>query len=141
MTTDTDLGRHPLRPTSSLVLDVHRTASDRVVVTASGELCAFGAPAVASRLRPAVDAARLLVVDLRDVTFFAAAGARVLVELRRLADDRGVAVELAPSPQVRRVLTLAGLDELFPLVDDVDPPDPEVDLRDRLVPTAPADAP
>lgn len=134
---DTDRGRHAAGPVPQLVIDVARSGRDRIVVTASGELCAFSAPAVACRLRPTVLAAREVVLDLRQVSFFSAAGARVLVELRRWADERGVRIVVAPSAPVRRVLALARLESLFAVVDQVDPPAPDgdVDLREHVVPT------
>jgi len=123
-------------PAQRLVLDVVRDRTDHVVVTIAGEVCAFSAPGLATRLWPALDARpRTIVLDLRGVTFFAAAGITVLIDLRRRADDRGIRVELVMSHAVQRVLTLCDLDDLaVPAVAAAPAPEPEppcgvIDLR------------
>ena len=56
-------------------------------------------------------------VDLRDVTFMDSAGLAFLARLVRSAHERGGEVVLVgPSPAVRRLLTVSGLDQLTRIV-------------------------
>ncbi|HSL58331.1 MAG TPA: STAS domain-containing protein [Acidimicrobiales bacterium] len=142
MVTTLETPRHPVAPVKRLVLDVVHDGADHVLVTVNGEVCAYSAPGLATRLWPALDARpRTVVLDFRGITFFDAAGVRVLVELRRRAGDRDIRVEMLASPAVRRVLSLCRLDDLVVLVDR--PPVPQraigvIDLRGPAPPSEPA---
>lgn len=57
-----------------------------------------------------------LLLDLSAVTFFDCAGLRTLMQARRRAELRNGAVDLIEaSPQVRRIINLAGLQDVFPV--------------------------
>ncbi len=61
---------------------------------------------------------RLMVVDLRAVTFMDSSGLRFLVTLRNSVGDRGARLLLGElSPAVKRVIQVAGLTEWFEYVD------------------------
>jgi anti-sigma B factor antagonist len=92
-----------LREPDDPVLDVRvaRGASGTVTLTVVGEVDTLSAPP----LRKALDAVRSddcrrLVVDLTAVTFLNATGLRTLQDVRRVADERGEALGLVPSPGV-----------------------------------------
>jgi anti-anti-sigma factor len=142
MVTTLETPRHPVAPVRRLVLDVVQDGADHVVVTVDGEVCAYSAPGLATRLWPALDTRpSAVVLDFRGVTFFDAAGARVLVELRRRAGDRGVRVEMLSSLAVRRVLSLCHLDDVVTMVDRLPVPERSIgaiDLRGSTPPSAPA---
>lgn len=105
-------GRPFLSDTSVLDVSVAVSSGGRVTIRVVGELDALSAPV----LRQAVDAAcaagsRRVVVDLRAVTFLNVPGLRALRHARRIADERGVTLELATCPgHVARLLHLVGLD-------------------------------
>ena len=62
---------------------------------------------------------RLVVVDLRAVTFMDSSGLRFLVEMRNAISARGARLLLGDlSPAVSRVLEVAGLSEWFEYVGD-----------------------
>jgi anti-anti-sigma factor len=79
-------------------------AGDRVTVVVTGEVDMSTAGqmfAVATR-----DGTRTATLDLREVTFFDSAAIHALI---RLAERYPGKLEVLPSPQVRRVLEIAGL--------------------------------
>ena len=88
-------------------------------VRAAGELDIAAALELEQMLRDAVVRARLLVLDLRELTFIDSSGVHVIV-------DACVRAERAPcrvvviqgSPQVQRVFALTGLDRLIDTVAD-----------------------
>jgi anti-sigma B factor antagonist len=60
---------------------------------------------------------REVEVDLRPVTFIDSSGLRMLVELGRAADERGLTLRIVRGDAVDRVLQITGLDKVLPLVD------------------------
>jgi anti-anti-sigma factor len=67
-----------------------------------------------------VQAARV-VLDLSGVTFLASIGIRLLMTTARAQALRGGKVALAaPQPLVRKVLEMAGIDQLVPIVEDLE---------------------
>jgi anti-sigma B factor antagonist len=66
--------------------------------------------------------ARPVLVDLSEVTFLDSRGLAFLIRLRNHAQPAGHQVTLhEPPPTVRRVLEIAGMDQLFPVTGDPDP--------------------
>ncbi len=62
-----------------------------------------------------------IVVDLSGVTFLASIGIRLLMTSARGQANRGGRLVLAaPQPLVRQVLETAGIDQLIPVVADVE---------------------
>ena len=61
------------------------------------------------------------IVDLSQVTFLASVGIRMLLTCARTQASRGGKMVLAaPAPPVRKVLEAAGVDQLVPLLADVE---------------------
>jgi anti-sigma B factor antagonist len=92
----------------------------RIVLAVSGELDIATAPALQSSLNDAVDNGLAeLWVDLRDVTFMDSTGLRVLLAIRRrLREKSKTLVVICPDGPVRRVFTVAGLDDEFSIYAD-----------------------
>lgn len=79
-------------------------AGDRVTVLVTGEVDMATADTM---FRTAtLDGARQATIDLRAVTFFDSAAIHALI---RLAERYRGALQVLPSPQVRRVLEISGL--------------------------------
>jgi stage II sporulation protein AA (anti-sigma F factor antagonist) len=93
------------------------TSDARVRVAVAGEVD----PATAPRLEAALDAAvatgRQVVVDLSEVSFMDSSGLRVLLAACQPADDPRDIVLANPSPTVKRLLEITGLDAQLPIED------------------------
>jgi anti-sigma B factor antagonist len=100
--------------------DVDRPRPGVVVVRPTGDLDAYTAPELRSRLRGATEAgARILVVDLSAVTFIDSAGLGALVGAhRRMREGGGVLRIVQPPPLVGRAFELTGLNEVLDLCED-----------------------
>ncbi|MDQ4148778.1 MAG: STAS domain-containing protein [Actinomycetota bacterium] len=62
-----------------------------------------------------------LAVDLGAVDFMDSSGLAVLISgLRRTKEHQGSLVLVAPTPSVKRVLSITGLDKVFPIYDTVE---------------------
>jgi anti-sigma B factor antagonist len=96
---------------SLLVVAQHRD----VVVQLCGELDLEGAGTLAECLRAALAGTpRRLVLDLSALTFADSTGLATFASARRAADSADVELVLdSPTPPVRRVLELTGLDAQF----------------------------
>ncbi|MEU9870461.1 STAS domain-containing protein [Actinomadura sp. NPDC048021] len=82
------------------------------IVALRGDLDMASAPALGERLLTALpQSARLLILDLREVTFCDAAGLTMLIGIQRDATELGISLYLsAPRPQVAKLLRITGLD-------------------------------
>lgn len=61
------------------------------------------------------------IVDLDQVSFMSSFGIRLLLTAAKAQSHRGGKLILAsPQPAVRRVIETAGIDQLIPVVDDVE---------------------
>ena len=89
-----------------------RQAPDRTVLTLHGELDLMGAPRLKSEIESdTIDAAEVVVLDLDDVHFIDSAGLRVVLAAHERTVERGQRLALTPgSPQVQRLLSIAGVD-------------------------------
>lgn len=94
---------------------VVETRADGVVV-ASGELDIATVEELSAAARAALETtASTLVLDFGGVTFVDSTGLGALVRLRKEAEHRGLGLRLeGVRPEVRRVLDLTGLSEIFP---------------------------
>ena len=117
-------GSSPLRPAAPPAPLVPAQAGGEAVLALRGDIDLLTAGAVREAARRCLRGhpARLLL-DLRQVGFCDAAGARAL----RLARDEAAAAGaefrlVAPSPPVTRVLTLTGADDLLPAAQHPQPP-------------------
>lgn len=93
------------------------------VVELSGDVDLESSPTVRTVLLTALrHSAGPLFVDLTNVSFLDSSGLSALVAAYRRANafDRDVLL-VAPSPPVRRLLTISGLDRLFVLQDRLPP--------------------
>lgn len=88
--------------------------------TVAGEVDTFTAPLLRDELREATGNGRShLVIDLTGVTFFGAAGIRLLIQARDAQHD-GYQLVLVASRPVVRVLDICALDQPLPRYPDVD---------------------
>jgi len=94
---------------------------DQVIVTASGEIDLYTAPALQAELAAVLGGGHpvRVVVDLSGVGFCDSTGMIVLLSAMKRARERGGALDLAgPQPAVRKVLQVTGLDSVFNVVED-----------------------
>ena len=91
-------------------------------VRAAGELDLAAVPILAQTLQGAVVSVRLLVLDLRDLTFIDPAGVRVIVDACATADRSTCRVVMLQGPlHIQRTIALTGLDRLTePVADAAD---------------------
>lgn len=101
-----------------------RSGADRVVIELAGELDLAAAPLLGERIAAAdVASAPALVLDLRELEFVDSAGLRMILLAHAGARERGRRFALTRgSPQVQRLLALAGLDGRLPTVEHADDP-------------------
>jgi anti-anti-sigma factor len=95
---------------------VETRAGDPGVLVVSGELDIATVDQLATEARTALDSATsVLVLDFSGVTFVDSTGLGALVRIRNEAERHGKRVDLVGvRREVRRVLELTGLSELFP---------------------------
>jgi anti-anti-sigma factor len=95
-----------------------RHAGEAVVVVPVGEIDMATIDAVQAQIDAAAGEARLVVLDLREVTFIDSAGVRLVLQGTRelAATGRELAVVQGPAA-VRRVFELVGLDGRVRIVD------------------------
>jgi anti-sigma B factor antagonist len=95
-----------------LRIDV-RAAPDRIVFELHGELDLLGAPLLQRRIEQAdVGSRGIVVLDLQGLRFVDSAGLRVILSAHEGARQRGQEFALTRgSEQVRRLLSIAGVDE------------------------------
>ncbi|WP_030768343.1 STAS domain-containing protein [Streptomyces sp. NRRL F-2664] len=90
-----------------------------VVVRIGGEMDVDRAPMLKQALLDAVsgpDRPAGVILDLTDLTFCDSSGLNAILQARRVALEHGRQLRLhAPSPQVRRLLSLTGAESLFPI--------------------------
>ena len=95
--------------------------ADALVLSLTGELDLYTAPALREALQGAVERSpKRLVVDLAGVTFIDSTALGALVEARsRLARDDAFALA-APGLEVRRALEVSGLDRHFSVYERIE---------------------
>jgi len=99
-----------------------RSAGEAVVVVPEGEIDLATVDSVRAEIEAARDEAKLVVLDLRRVSFIDSAGIRLVLEgTRALAAAGGEMVVVLGPVEVRRVFGLVGLDGRVRIVDQ--PPD------------------
>lgn len=104
------------------MLDISVQSLRRVdLITLSGRVDSSTAPELEETLEDRIDEGRYnLVLDLSDVNYLSSAGLRALVSALRTCKKKGGDVRIAnPSERVSEVMSLAGLDSLFTMYDDV----------------------
>jgi len=92
---------------------------DVCVVVPQGEVDLSTTDDVRAELVAAAGEAATVVLDLRGVGFVDSSGVRLLVEVQRLADERGIGFRVVRGPEhVQRLFDLAGLTSRITLIDD-----------------------
>jgi anti-anti-sigma factor len=96
----------------------HRAAG--LVVSPAGEIDLWTAPEVQAALTPADGAPRIVVLDLRAVTFMDSSGLGLIVGAYRRARQSGTrfAVAVGVASDVQRILEISGVAKLVELVGD-----------------------
>lgn len=102
-------------------LDTLQISDQTVQLALDGRLDIEGTQAIEQSFSFAATIRPLnVIVDLTAVTFLASIGIRLLITAARAQQSRGGRLVLASAqPPVRKVLEAAGVDQLIPLVDDV----------------------
>ena len=92
--------------------------ADRVVVRLQGELDLVGSPLLAGELeRAEADRPALVVLDVSALEFIDSAGLRVILGANARLRERGAELALTPGrPQVQRLLSITGIEELLRVV-------------------------
>lgn len=110
----------------SLVVD-HEVGRDAVVVRVQGDVDSNTVDTLRGHLTAAIEAAaghpaRLLVLDLQDVTYFGSAGLNAVLDCHDAGSSEGTAIRLvADHPFVLRPIEVTNLDRIlrtFPTVAD-----------------------
>lgn len=103
-------------PANGVVSVRSYSAAPWCVVEVAGEFDLVSLP----KMRGVGDGAAYLIFDLSRVSFMDAAGLGVIARSLRAADEFGGAVRLVgPSPQIRKLLTLTGLDRELTIYDSL----------------------
>src|ERR671932_236435 len=91
------------------------------VVAPAGELDLGTVDEVRSALEALPEGCSLVVLDLRELTFFDTSGMRLIVETLERTRAQDIALALVRgSEDVQRLFELAGLDQRLPFCDDLD---------------------
>jgi anti-sigma B factor antagonist len=103
-----------------LLLD-SRTEGSWAVLSVKGDVDIYTAPRLRERIiQLADDGMRHMVVDLQGVEFMDSTGLSVLVAgLKRLKENDGVLALVVTREPVLRILSITGLDRVFPIYDEV----------------------
>jgi anti-sigma B factor antagonist len=106
---------------TELAIEV-RERSGWTVLDVAGELDLYTAGTLKERLRSLTDQGRhRIVVNLESVEFMDSTALGVLIGARKRAREHDGEVALAgPTEPVRKVLSITGLDRVFPIGDTVD---------------------
>jgi anti-sigma B factor antagonist len=106
----------------SMRLDLLELSDNTVQLALDGRLDLEGTQSVEQKFSFAATTKSLgVIVDLSAVTFLASIGIRMLLTAARAQATRGGKLVLAaPQDPVRKVLEAAGIDQLVPILNDVD---------------------
>jgi anti-sigma B factor antagonist len=116
-------GRPPLKEARAIDLKVESQAREAwTVVSVTGEVDVYTAGRLREEIVGLVDRGRHhLAVDLEGVEFMDSTGLGVLITgLKRIREQAGELVLIAPRDQIRRLLTITGLDRVLPVHESVD---------------------
>ncbi|MGH9016981.1 MAG: STAS domain-containing protein [Acidimicrobiales bacterium] len=96
-------------------------ASGAAVVAVTGEIGPDTAPAFGKALDHLCGKARPVMVDLQGLVGIDNLGMSVLVQsFRRLRQDHCALIVVAPSPEVRRVMSESGVEDFMPICRTLD---------------------
>lgn len=128
MATSDDTGRlyyGPFKQTNpmaeNLILETHERG-DITVVAVKGEVDLYSAPSLKERVADLVSSGRVrLAIDLAGVEFMDSTGLGVLIGgLKRCKEAGGWLALVAPREPVVKVLSITGLDKVFPIHEDIE---------------------
>lgn len=107
--------------TENLLLETS-DAGDWTIVQATGEVDLYTAPRLKQRVADlAAEGRARVAIDLEAVDFLDSTGLGVLIGgLKRCREAGGDLALVAPQEPVRKVLTITGLDRVFPTYDTVE---------------------
>ncbi len=99
-----------------------RSESGKAVIDVGGEVDILTAPKLREQIHHAIDRGEKdLIVDLLDVSFMDSSGLGVLISaLKRTKEVGGSLTVVAATRPVTNVLSLTGLDKVFPVHDSLD---------------------
>jgi anti-anti-sigma factor len=102
-------------------LEIIQKTDALIRLALKGRLDAAGVDQVGTRLNAALSGGGHGVVDISQVTFLASLGVRLLLTAAKSLDRRGSKLVLvAPQSLVEQALQHSSLDQLIPVVPDVD---------------------
>ena len=98
-----------------------RTEGSWAVLSVKGDVDIYTAPRLRERIVGLADeGSRRIVVDLQGVEFMDSTGLSVLVAgLKRLKENDGVLALVVTREPVLRILSITGLDRVFPIYNEV----------------------
>ena len=92
-------------------------SKDPLVITISGELDTMTRPFVQERLMEAIDGSTGPVrIEVGDIAFIDSQGLSALIDVCNAHADRDFTL-VGPRPNVRRLIQITGLDQLFTVLD------------------------
>ena len=101
-------------------IELDRSGSGVAVLSVQGEHDVYTAPSLTEQVEGLIDERVPFVIDLTPATFVDSSVLRVLLEARRVAEEKrlGFAVALGDgeAPGVRRILEVTGLISVFPVL-------------------------
>lgn len=105
----------------SFKMDTHTLAKNLPVIELEGEVDVYTAPQLKQATITLLEGgARELVVDLTRVEYLDSTALGVLIGgLKRMREQEGNLVLVCPSPRIRRVFEITGLDKIFDIYDSV----------------------
>jgi anti-anti-sigma factor len=107
--TETEISEH-------LTVEVERSGAQLSVISLAGELDLSTIPAIEGRLLQEIRSRRGVVIDLTRVAFIDSSGIGLLIQAFCESEGSGwLHIVIAPSSQVERVFTIAGVDRALPL--------------------------
>ncbi|MCP3967509.1 MAG: STAS domain-containing protein [Lentisphaerae bacterium] len=102
-------------------LKLLETTPDADVVSLSGSLDIAGVQEIEMEFTQLAAKNKSLVIEMANVSFIASLGLRMLLSsAKRLDSDGFKMILLNPQESIQNVLTIAGLDSIIPIVDDLD---------------------
>lgn len=107
---------------ADLVLSPARVSATTYVLEVGGELDLYTAPRLSSQVGELIArGATSLVFDLTETTFIDSSALHVLLDARkRVRAEGGEVVIVCPSPQVRRVFEVTGVDGILRLCNSLE---------------------
>ncbi len=114
---------HRLKEVRAIDLKVESQARGAwTVVNVAGELDVYTAGRLKEEIIGLANQGRChIAVDLARVDFMDSTGLGVLITgLKRIREQEGVLVLISPRDQIRRLLTITGLDKVLPVHESVD---------------------